>query len=287
MNAELQGVVEDEIEKTDRIILAAEKWGKGYSKDPDSHAALIRAEAKLARQIRKVFRDRAEDIAAYVNWPYYFGQVMADFNVDVAVTGDFFDGLDSDFISITFDTIATATALGAQASEVVYGIPLGIRSSDAIIQDLTTERLAFLIGKRVDKSGAIVDNPNSKYRISDKTRNDVAKSIQTSISLGEDKPTAVNRLKKVINNTRRAEIIAQTEIVNAYGQGVLEFGKESGATGKEWQDVFATDVCAEYAGLGIVPLNYMYGGDTKAPAAHTGCRCNLRIVYANEFTPND
>jgi len=282
----LKGIVEDEVEKTDRLIIAAEKWSKSYSKDPNSHAQLIKNEARMTRILRKYFRDKAEIIDSFVSWPAYFGQITADFDVKAIVSGDFFDGFDSDFIAIAFDTVALSIATGAQAGEAIYKRPLGIRSSDAIIQDLTTERLAFLAGKKIDKDGKIIDNPKAEYKLSDKTRADVAKSIQTSISLGEDKRAAISRLRTVIDNPARAELIAQTETVNAYGQGMLQFGSESNATGKEWEDVAATDECRDNADQGIIGINDDFISGDAAPAAHSGCRCNLRIVYANEFNPD-
>lgn len=288
MNPEVRAIKEREVERLDSLLIAAESWANSYKKDKETYKRTVRNEAKLRNQIKGVFRDVANDVDKYINWTAYYGelqrnQLKADVNVEVIVTENLYDDLDALFFQVVFSTISTGIAIGAQAGESIYKIPLGIQSSDAIIQSLTTDRLAFLIGKSVDKSGAVVDNPKAEYRISDKTRADIAKNIQSGIALGEDKQTMTKRLQTVIRNPRRAEIIAQTETVNAYGEGLLEFGKQSQATGKEWETVGAEDVCAEYAMMGIVPINYLYGGNTPTPAAHTGCRCNIRIVYANEF----
>lgn len=283
MDASQIEAIEDEIEQFDRIIKAAERWGKGFRKDAQTHAKIIKLEAKLARQIRSLFREKSKDIERYIDWTAYFGQINAAVNIKTIVSGDFYDGLDSDFINITFNTFALAIATGAEAGESIYKIPLGIRSTDAIIQELTTKRIAALVGKRVDKDGRIVDNPKAEYRIFDKTRDDIAKSIQTSINLGEAREVMVDRLRVIIDNPARADKIAQTEAVNAYASGLLEFGKESGAVGKQVDDVEAVDQCREYAELGVMPIDYLYGGTDDGPAFHPGCRCTLRLVYQNEM----
>lgn len=283
MNAVLEAQIEDEIEQLDVIIKAAETWGKGFKRDKATHLKAIKLEAKLQRQIRTLFREKSRDIEKYINWTAYYGQINADLNIETIVTGDFFDGLDSDFLTVTFDTYAQIITTGAKAGESIYKLPLNIRSSDDFIQELTIRRLAYLVGKMVDKSGKVVDNPKAEYRISDKIRSDIAKSIQTSINLGEDKQTVISRLVNIVDNPGRAEKIAQTETVNAYGAGMLEFGKESGAVGKEVDTVGAVDVCADYADEGIVPLDHLYGGTDDSPAFHVGCRCTIRLVYANEM----
>lgn len=293
MTPELKGVYEDEIEKMDRLLIAAESWSKTYKKDRTTYKKIILVEARLRRQIRGLFRDHAVKIDQFINWNQYAQQMaqvkasqdplQAAVDVEVIVNDDYYDELDGLFFTVTFETISTAVATGAQAGESIYKIPLGIRSTDATIQDLTTERLAYLVGKRVDKSGNVVDNPRAEYRISNVTRQNIASNIKTGIALGEDKQTMTKRLETVIKDPARAERIAQTETVNAYGEGMVEFGRESNATGKEWEDVAATDVCADNAGQGVIPLEDAFVSGDSAPAAHTGCRCNLRIVYANEF----
>lgn len=295
MTPELKGVYEDEAEKYDRLLIAAEKWSPLYKKNRKTYVKTIAIEARLRRQVRSVFRTASDNLDSYINWNQYEAQraelnaskLEANVNVEVIVSENLYDDIDAMFFNVTLETVALAVATGAQAGEAIYDIALGIRSTDAIIQSLATDRLAWLVGKRVDKEGNVVDNPKATYRISNKTREDIARNIKTGISLGEDKQAMTKRIKTVINNPRRAEIIAQTETVNAYGSGLIEFAKESGATGKEWETVGAIDICAEYANLGTVKLNYLYGGENTSPAAHTGCRCNLRIVYANEFQPND
>jgi hypothetical protein len=264
----------------DCLIKASEDWSETYTKDMENHARLIRTEASYERGLRRLFRDTARTVEANVNWGKYNALVTADLDVETIITGSIFDEIDDNFMTLSFDFIATATAIGAQSGEKLYKIPVGLQSTDEIIQKLTTERVAWLVGKRVDKDGMVVDNPNAEYRISDKTRRDLNQSIKTSLSLGEDKAQAVARLQSVINNPKRATDIAQTEMVNAHGSGLIEYGRQSGATGKRSRDVNAKDDCATFSRQGIVPLEHLYGGKHISPAYHTRCRCGLVLDYA-------
>lgn len=283
-------LIEDELEQHDRIVKAAENWAPIYRKDKDTQGKMIRVESSWQRALRRMFRDQSAKVENYIDWSAYnelaaktkASRVDAAVTIETVVKGDFFDGLDSDFITISFDPLSTIIATGAQAGESIYKIPLGIKSTDAIIQELTTDRIAWLVGKRVDKSGLLVDNPKAEYRISNKTREDIVKAIQTSLAKGEERQQIIDRLIGVVKNPARAEQIAQTESVNAYNAGLIEFGKESGAVGKESQDFESIDYCGEYADEGIVPIDYLYGGVYYGPAYHPGCRCGLRLVYAAE-----
>lgn len=287
MNASEMNAVNDEVEKYDQLLIAAEKWGAGYKKDPKTHAELIRAEARMSRQVRSLFNDLAHRLVntGYIDWNKYFGLLRADFSVEVIINDDFYSTMDGEFFQVVFDTMALATTVGANAGEVIYQVPLGIASTDEMIQRLTTQRLAYLVGKKVLPDGRVVDNPRPEYRISDKTRKDINQSIKTSIALGEDKPTAISRLMKAVDNPKRAAAIAQTETVNAYGSGLMGFGKQSGATGKEWQTIGADDICADNALQGVIAIDDVFISGDKAPAAHPGCRCNLRLAYPNEYDP--
>jgi hypothetical protein len=275
------------------LIRSREDWSSEYAKDPKTHAKLLRSEARLQVQLTKYFRDVANDAVKYIHWQPYLNQRSQaqtldkqplNYNIEVIVQDVPEDKYDGTFIKIVFEELALMTALGAMAGENIYGIPLGIQSTDAIIQELTTEHVASLVGKKVLKDGSIVDNPKASYRISDKMRKDIAQSIKTSLNLGEDIQAATDRLKKTISNPNRAKLIAQTESVNAYQAGLTEFGKQSGAVGKEWQDVGAVDMCRVYAELGPVPFDYDYDGNgLQGPALHPRCRCSRRLIYRTEW----
>jgi hypothetical protein len=273
--------VEDEVERLDVMIKAAEDWSHEYRKDPKTHAKLIRLESKLERLMRGYFRDLSERAGSYVNWSAYYGQVKS-FQVDVIIEDEDLDGEDDVVLKILYDPIASGVALGAVAGETIYEIPLGMSETSASVQQAAREMIANLVGKRIDKNGIIIDNPRADYRITDKTRQDIRESIRTSLNLGEDIQSATERLRRTINNPKRAEVIARTETVNAYNKGLSVFANESGAIGKEWQDFGANDICAVNSNAGVIPLSESFPSGDSEPAAHPNCRCGMRIVYQEE-----
>lgn len=276
--------VEDEIERLDRIIIASENWSKLYSKTPDIHAKLIKAEAKLGRQIRAYFKDLSLKSSQMVNWSEYQKSIKAA-SVDIVVN-NVLDDSANEFIKLTFDVIAVATALGAQSGEELYNRALGLTSLDATIQSIALGHVAGLVGMKVNSDGSIVPNPKAELNILDTTRDDIRQSIATSIGLGEDIVEATDRLSNVIYNPDRAELIARTETVNSFGDGLLEFGNQTDAVGKEWQDVGATDECADNADQGPIPYDDQFQSGDDAPAAHPNCRCSMRLIYQNELDDN-
>lgn len=256
--------VEDEIERLDHILLAAENWAKGYEKSPDTHAKLIKADTRLERKLRKYFKALSKQ-HNLINQSAYSQTVHAA-TVEVIVNQIALNEAAGILSSIFIDEIIFMVALGAQAGEDIYKIPLGISTSDSIIQDIALNHTADLV-KGVTQT----------------IKNDISSSIATSIHLGENIDDAVTRLGSVIDNPKRAETIARTETVNSYSMGLKEFGKQSGAVGKEWQDNDAVDVCADNADQGIIDLNDEFTSGDDVPAAHPNCRCTIRMVYQNEL----
>lgn len=277
--------VEREYELTSALIMAAENWGNGYQEAPVQHARLIRIGSRLERKLIQFFKDQAEKAPTFINW-WAYRQAIEAYELDVIVNDVAIEEGNNEFITVVFEDITFATAIGAQAGETIYNVPLGLDSLDSVIQREAREHTAYLVGKKLDKSGAMIDNPRADYRITDKMRNDIRQSIQTSITLGEKVDDATIRLQKTIKNPRRALTIAQTEVVNAYDGGMDVFGRESGAIGKEWEDNGSIDVCAEYASLGPVPFGYLYGGKLRGPAAHPRCKCHRRLIYQSELDQN-
>lgn len=281
---------EDELFNLNITVLAAEDWSREYEKDPGTLAKIIKLEAGMERTLRRYFREMSQDVERFVDWRRYAQalydkqQIMAadDLNIDVIVVDRELDDTDNTFLRVVFEDIATGAGIGAQSGEQIYRRYTGLTSTSAEIQRFARQQAASLVGKRLGKDGTIIDNPNAKYKISNTTRNDIRSAIRTSLSLGENQEQAVDRLRNTVKNAKRAELIAQTEAVNAYQGGLLEFGKKSGATGKESQALNTSDRCADYDREGVVPLNYLYGGLYLGPSYHPRCRCGIRLVFPEE-----
>lgn len=275
--------IENELERQDRVVIAAEDWSKQYNQDPTSHAKLIKGEAKLARLLRGYFRDLSKRAPNYVNWPNY-SLVKADIKIDLILNDAAFDGESDILMQILHDPLLSTIAAGAMGGELIYNRPLGLSDTSASIQKLARDQVARLVGKRLDKNGHIVDNPNSSYSITDVTRDRIIESIKTSLGLGETVEDATSRIERLVNDPYRAGVIAATESVNGYQSGLAQMATQSGAVGKEWQDVGADDVCADNSAEGIIDINDSFGSGDSQPAAHPNCRCGLRYVYPEELS---
>lgn len=284
----------DELERLNASILAAEDWADPYSKAPKQHAAMIKQAAKMQRQTLVYLRDLAKQSSSFVDWYAYSRAVIEQkhalsavkaagiqaYNVNVVVNQNVVDQQDQAFIKLVFDTVLTATTLGADSMEEEVGMQIGLSSTSALMQDLTTDQLANLVGMKVDKSsGLIVPNPNAAYNIDETTRSKIAQSIKTSIQLGENQQQAAERLSKIIADPIRADMIAYTETVRAYAQGRAAYAQQSNAVGKHWYDSNAIDICADNTAQGWLPIGADFiSGDPNEPA-HPNCRCITIYSY--------
>lgn len=286
-----------ELENLTMAIAAAEDWSKEYDKDPENKAKLIATEAKLETGIRTWMRAAADRVVnQYMNWPAYNHQLFLNkqakdtihaFDYGVVFNEDAFDSEDEAFAGGVHDQILLGITIGGQSGENIYNHPLGITQTSDFITAAARARVAELVGKKVNKDGTVVDNPNPKMSVTDTTRDQIQQSIQTSYQLHENQDAATKRLSAVVKDYPRAGVIARTEMVNAYSTGITTFAQQSGATGKEWQDVGATDECADNSADGPIALDDTFSSGDDQPPAHPNCRCGLRILYANEFPADD
>jgi SPP1 gp7 family putative phage head morphogenesis protein len=256
--------VETEIERLGVIISASETWSRSYKKDPTTHAKLLKQEAKLARIMRGYLRGVAERSTKYVNWmKYQSDMIKKGFDVNVMVDDGEFDDTEVDIlINALHDPLIAGMVIGAEAGQTIYDRDLGIGTTNTEILKAARKY-----------SGELVT------QISNTTKNKIKQSIETSLHLGEDYQTAVERLNETLKDYRRAEMIARTEAVNAYNKGLLSFADQSGATQKEWQADGATDECDTLDGQIIgIDESFDYGGE-DGPPLHPNCRCGLRLIY--------
>lgn len=267
MNTTLIDKLEREAEHLHVIIAASEPWAKQYEKDSDSHMALIKHEAKLERDLRRYFRDLAARVDMYVNWTTYAAKAYQAYDVHATINADSYPNEMSILLVFVEDAITDGMLIGAMAGENIYKTPLG---PDAYFESVQNTARKY--------SSKLVKD------ISDVTLNYMQKSLEKSIRLGETTDQAKARLNKVINNPKRAGTIARTESVTSYQQGMVAFGKASGAVGKEWQaSNGACQICGPLDGL-KVPINDNYNSDVGAnPPGHPNCRCGQRLIYQNEL----
>lgn len=259
-------LLEDEIDKATMIIAAAENWSTVYTKDPDTHAKVIKLEAKLGRTMRKYFKELANDrIWKYINWTQYHHDLIKAYDVNIIFDDSGFTSDEGDLlVGIVHDPLLSGMGVGIAAGQTIYNRDIGMTNSTASVL----------------KAARSYSNDLVKG-INNTTRDRLKQSISTSLSLGENQSDAAARIANIVNDPKRAEVIARTEAVNSYTKGLLSFGGESGATSKIWQALNASDECADLDG-DEVPIDgeFDYGGG-DGPPLHPNCRCGVQLIYAN------
>jgi hypothetical protein len=253
----------------DSIIRASEGWAPVFLKTPKQHAELVKIQNRLERKLRRYFRDLSKKSASLVNWNKWYQGVMADDNFDVVVelTGEIWQSDATILIGVLYDQIAAGVLTGAQATEELYSGFLGVSKTSGFVQ-----KAAY------DHAGELIRG------LQETTRRDVARSIQTSIKLGENQEAAVKRLMDYIDDPVRARMIARTEAVRAYNTGIMKYAQESGAETKTWNTLGGgcSQICATID-LSPIALNDEFNGDGGSydfPPAHPNCQCSVTIGYA-------
>lgn len=255
--------LEDELERTDILISAAEKWAPQYSKDPQSHAKVIKLEAQIAKDMRRYFRTLANDrVFKHINWMQYHSENIKAYDVNVIFDEDSFDSDEVDYMmNVLYDPLLAGMGVGLAGGEAIYQHQIGLTQSSAAVQKAARDYTAKLV-KGVNQT----------------TKNNISQAIQTSLSLHEDTQAAADRITSVVNDPKRAMTIARTESVNSYSKGLLMFGNESGAVAKVWQALAATDECADLDGEKVAIDDTFSSGD-DSPPLHPNCRCGMQLIY--------
>jgi hypothetical protein len=279
-----------ELERLTAVLLAAEDWAPAYQNAPQQHVSLIKTTARLQRLTMVHFRDIAKEAPSFIDWYAYARAVIEQknslksseilaYDVNVVVNQDAVNQQDQAFIKLVFNTVATATELGATSMETEHGVPLGLDSTHNIIQKLTSEQLANLVGMKVDDNGILVPNPNPAYSIDETTRDKIVSSIQNSIQVGNTQQEAADALGDVISNPVRADMIARTETVRAYANGRQTYAEQSGAQAKSWQNFGATDVCVDNTNDGWIALGANFASGVPNVPTHPNDRCIVIYSY--------
>lgn len=294
-------IIEDELEQLTVLIKAGEAWAATYSKDPETHAKLIKLQAKMERVMRGYLRGLKQRVHGYVNWTAYSQAMMqkqmqqkASDSIKAAnkvpqVDINIFDPNslnpeDDIFSQDIHDPIVTGITIGAQATEKIYNTPLGLGPSSQAILQAAQKRVAMLVGKKVLPDGSVIDNPNPDMSITETTRNQIRQSIATSMGLGENSDQAAARVQSIVGDYNRAQTIAATESVNAYSQGMLTAANQGGATEKEWYTAGAKDsLCLDNESQGPISINDEFDSGDDGPPAHPNCNCGMRMIYGNGF----
>lgn len=255
--------IEDEIDKLGMVISAAEKWTSSYTKAPQSHAKILKVEAKMGRIMRKHFRGLAKErIGKYINWLEYHNQLIKAYDVKVIFDKKgFIDEEDSILFEAFYDVYLDGMDAGISGAQELSGHDIGMTSSNDAVLKAAREQTAQLV-----------------TQIDGTTRDRISQSIETSIRMGESTQEAAARLEGLVNDSYRAEMIARTEAVSSYTQGTLSFARESNAATKVWQALDPSDEECDIDGE-EVGVDEEFSNGEDGPPVHPNCRCGIQLTY--------
>lgn len=262
-----------------------EPFPPSYKDDPATFARMLKIEKQLTKDVLEYFKELASDrILAYVNWGEYSVQVeRTKQGADLIALGKEAAWIIEQTLLTQkmYDQIYAGMANGAQAAINIYHPAL----QHATLQEIV-EKAAL------DYSSTMVKG------ITETTRDILQSSVSTSIKLGETREQAQDRIQQTIASPVRAEMIAKTETVNSYGEGILQLGDATGATGKYLSVIFDDRTSPLCDDLGrkygtedqAIPLNEVFdselgGGDR--PAFHVRCRTGLVLSYKTKEEPTE
>lgn len=178
-----------------------------------------------------------------------------------------------------------------RAAEMIVDITQGQRTAiNGVIQryvqvpDIGVDAMARLIRPMV---GLYPQQATANYRYFNKVKETI-REVHPRITQQEVERRATESAIKYAAKQQayRAEMIARTEIINAYNNGELGAVQQAihegkmGKTKKRWVtggDERVCDICARLDGV-EVPMDEMFPGGYEAPTAHPHCRCVLAFI---------
>lgn len=240
-----------------------EDWHPEYQKYPEQWKKAIKADIELEKALKTTFREYSKQVDDFIDW-----SAVA---IKQAAVGDFLDDTNpiwnlwrQALAAVFINQLAPAVEAGGEHTELEVGINVGWSSnSHPAIEFLN--QYTFKLVKNVD----------------DTTRKRLNQAVRAGLNAGEDRPTMSKRLAKVVNDTRRAGVIAHTETVRAYNEGRVLAAKELNPpythTKKRWETVIgACPICLGLEGKEIA-LDDFFPGGFYTPPGHPNCRCAVTI----------
>ncbi len=204
----------------------------------------------------------AQRAPQYVDWSLVPEPVKAAASPLANKDDDLWKAEEFDLTKAVIDAITMLTTTGAQAGELASGIYIGVSSLSQTVLVAAREQVATLVSQ--------VTETNRKL---------IREAIKQSIARGEDVAGAIERIKTVVNNPVRAEMIAQTESVNAYQTGLKNFAAETNAVGKVWESLAgACKQCSPLDGEER-KIDELFSNGKDRPSAHPRCRCGVYYQY--------
>ncbi len=240
-----------------------EKFHPDYKRNKKLFKKLIRETVKFKRDIRKFFLAQFSRLDYLARFPYVLADESSDFE-QAYLSNVQWDQEDQTLTAVLEVNLASFFEIGAKATELQLQTDLNIGPTH-------TEEAKFLRKYSVELAGEI--NQTTKKR--------VTQQIRTSIEVGETRQQLTARIDKVLNNPKRAEMIAQTESIRAYAEGRLAVGKRLKIPYKQLQSfqVDRGEICGRVSGE-VVPLEQPFSNGLHSPPFHPRCFVGDVLVAA-------
>jgi hypothetical protein len=252
-------------------IHAAEEWQESYKASPDTFRQLLSLEAALETAVAEYLHELSTRAVTYVDWSRLPEPIKADAGPVANNDDPVWKREEILLTAATIDIITSLVATGAMAGETLYGIPFGYSTLEfASLDDAIMQAARKLTAEMVSN-------------VTETTRKLIRESVAKSIALGETSDFATVRLMNVIDNPIRAQLISQTEPVNAYQTGLKHYALQTGAKEKTWDGLSgACQICSPLIGK-TLPVDELFilanGREIDRPAGHPRCRCSLIYIY--------
>lgn len=261
MVARDESVTEAAIAVADAVLLSLPLQEANVRRD----AALEIPYARAARAVRRHFGRQQKalinsltgvrEAAPAPDPSASFRAVLAAMPIDDAIQ-DLFD-----------DALTAALAAAAAHTEQDFGY------SDAGVFD--TFEANYLAHHGFRRVTGEIDKTTIK-----EVSNAVAKAYQS----GADYQGIVDTIRHTFADFSdyRVNLIAQTELNNAYNAGIMELGRSAGADLKAWVTTGPNPcpACVENEAAGKIPIEQLFPSGDQMPVAHPGCFCSLEVHAA-------
>lgn len=110
----------------------------------------------------------------------------------------------------------------------------------------------------------------------------IGNALADAIVSGEGSGKAAEAIAPILNDQKRAQVIARTEIARAMESALLAQAKAQGGMDKEWLDApNACPICQANTAEGVIPIDQSFGSGDPNPPAHPNCRCALALIPAS------
>lgn len=240
-----------------------EDYHPDYKKNKSIFKMLVRSDLETEKVMTSYFEDLAERIVHSINWPL-FEQTVQKGSISDYIDHEW-DGELLKMKVLLTDSLIEAIVAGGQYTEDEFNIDIGWNEkNDPAINflDKHTTWLSRTLNRTTEKR--------------------LRSALRQSINMGESIGEATARVMKVVDDPRRAGVIAHTESVRAFSQGRLEAGRQMGADRKEWDTTLNPCPICEPLDGDVVKLDETFEGGFDAPPAHPNCRCLIRLVMPQQ-----